>query len=93
MECFHRSEVGAYRDLRAALGEAEGIGNVLCFLELAMAVEGADMLLTHYARRGLAGLLGDCSRRVDRVCRLLDRALGEDEPEACVMAGERKRTS
>lgn len=73
MEYRHDPSAGARRTLRTALGEAEGVGDVLCFLELAMQAE--DLPLAHYPRRGLARLLGDCSRRVDRVCRLLDRIL------------------
>ena len=81
MGYLRQSETRADSGLRSALRTAEEIGDVLCFLESAMAAEGGDMLLPCYARRGLAGLLGDCSRRVDRLCRLLDRALGGAEPE------------
>ncbi len=82
MDKLRQAEAGAHRRIHAALSEAEGIGDALCFLELALVREdgGEDLFLPAYARRGLAGLLGDCSRRVDRLCRALDRILGPDEP-------------
>lgn len=85
MDHVRHTGTGARSGLRTALREAEGIGDVLCFLQLAMAMEG-DMRLPHYARRGLAALLGDCSRRADRLCRVLDRILGGDDGEDALMS-------